>query len=75
MRNLTIALDSAFPVNEDDTRVGEVGLTKREYMATACLAGMLANQHIPKTSIDAAIAASVKFADALIIELNKSINE
>lgn len=54
--------------NQTPHQVG--GLTKREYMATIALAGLLAN-----TSNRAFVApkAAVELADELIVELNKEI--
>ncbi len=45
------------------------GLTKREYFTAAALQGLLANSdHFPHDCV----ARSVKLADQLIIELNKT---
>lgn len=46
------------------------GITTREYVATACLQGLLAD-HEYNMPCDHTAAAAVRFADALLIELAK----
>ena len=57
--------DSTFP-NKDAYGFLHYGLTKREYMATQIMSGLL-NKHDTNTAVQIAIGA----VDKLLIELNK----
>lgn len=59
--------DSAIP---GPTHAGQRGLTKREYIATQALAGLIANERVRKDPRAVAIGA-VQLADALLEELAK----
>ena len=57
-----------------DGRLIDAGITKREYIASAALAGMLGNS-TAKWEIEATIEDAVKFADALLAELAKEVSK
>lgn len=59
--------DSAFP-NKDAYGFLHYGLTKREYMATQLMVGLLSHGHDTRTAIE----YSVEAVDLLLIELNKN---
>lgn len=61
--------DNAFPWEARDQAFMENGLTKREYMATHILTGLLANAD--NTNYELHASRAVKAADALIEELSK----
>lgn len=65
--NETYPHAQAFPSDRED---GFLGLTKREYIAIACLQGLLANSAHTNTTSDSCEIA-VMYADTLIRELNK----
>ena len=48
------------------------GLTKREYFAAMALQGVLANKSAHERTIEMITKSSVRLADALIEELNKT---
>lgn len=53
-------------------KIYEAGLSKREYLAAMAMQGILANSEIAKNNRNLNIEeAALKFADSLIIELNK----
>lgn len=54
---------------DDGSFVGEYGLTKREYFAAVALGSLLRN---PRIRVAATPSFSVRLADQLISELNKS---
>ena len=59
--------DSAFP-NKDAYGFFHYGLTKREYMATQLMSGLLSHGHDTRTAVE----YSVKAVDLLLVELNKN---
>lgn len=59
--------DSAFP-NKDAYGFLHYGLTKREYMATQLMVGLLSHGHDTRTAVE----YSVEAVDLLLIELNKN---
>ena len=62
--------NAVFPIVIDET-YGQ-GLTKREYFTAMAMQGILANPEITKNYKDLNIEeAAIKFADALLTELNK----
>lgn len=64
----------AFPIVDSlESRLVALGLTKREYIATACMQGLLANSLWMETTDEDTntAAAAVEYADRLIKELNK----
>jgi hypothetical protein len=61
--------DPAFAAEHTQGGNGHSGLTKREYIATACLAALLGKAMYDANSPTAANAA-VKFADHLLEALN-----
>lgn len=65
--------DGAFPPAHDP-KSHPFGLTKREYFAALAMQGLLADENNLST-IQSAAAYAVKFADALIAELNKEAAE
>ncbi len=54
------------------TTPGEVGLTKREYFATATLAALLSNTKLTdkRTEPEVDIEAAIEYADLLVTALN-----
>ncbi len=68
--NLESAKDNgnkfAFPI--DESFPTHNGLTKREYMATQLMPGLLSHGHDTRTAVE----YSVKAVDLLLIELNKN---
>jgi hypothetical protein len=69
--NMTKINAPAFPRNYDSN--GHNGLTKREYFATLCLQGLLANSVLTQGYSPAKRTAeeAVTYADALIEALNQ----
>ena len=69
--NLEAAKDNgnalAFPT-KDAFGIYHNGMTKREYMATQLVAGLLSHGHDTRTAVE----YSVKAVDLLLIELNKN---
>jgi hypothetical protein len=68
--NLEAALENgdalAFPfISKYET---QEGLTKREYMATQLMSGLLSHGHDTRTALE----YSVKSVDLLLVELNKN---
>lgn len=57
----------AFPSN------GNHGLTRREYIATACLQGMLANSN--EWEPESAVRMALRYADELIKEEDKYLTQ
>lgn len=62
--------DSAFPFEAED-RKGNEGLTKREYFAALAMQALASNTELEYLSGSQIAEDAVKFADALIEELNK----
>jgi hypothetical protein len=62
--------ESAFPIIAEDYII-DGGLTKREYFAAMALQGLLTDNESPNSREEFA-GYAVKFADALIEELNKT---
>ena len=56
----------------DDNIYKSNGLTKREYFAALAMQGALANKSAHERTIEMITESSVKLADALIEELNKT---
>jgi hypothetical protein len=56
------------PMNPVVSNFYHNGLTKREYMATQLMVGLLSNGHDTRTAVE----YSVKAVDLLLIELNKT---
>lgn len=66
--------DWAFPVINPDNTYAQLGLTKREYFAGLAMQGILSNSSHWDDSLKNlqwASKTSVKFADALLKELEK----
>lgn len=62
---------AAFPIQASDAQgafYAEIGLTKREYMATQILAGLMADPRIPRST---GPSFAVEMADALLTALAK----
>lgn len=57
-----------FPMNPVVSNFYHNGLTKREYMATQLMVGLLSYGHDTRTAVE----YSVKAVDLLLIELNKT---
>lgn len=75
MQPLTLPDHLAFPVadSKGETNLDAAGLTKREYMATKILAGLVANSGLLNNrDCDAATAvkAAIAITDLMIQELN-----
>ena len=74
MKN-TVKTDGNSPIGviNDETTIGQSGLTKRELFASRALQGMYSNHHIVDTFGCGQVMAeeAVKIADALIEALNK----
>ena len=75
MKRLENENSPAFPINEEETdRIDDgigiyTGLTKREYIATQAMVGILsADAQIPRQN---AVTSAVMRADALLKELEK----
>ena len=63
-----------FPVTKDIYSADSIALTKREYIATKAMQGILANYNCEPTQenhFKNVVEDAVKMADALINELNK----
>ncbi len=69
---MTDGKESAFPIDSDDLKTVETGLTKREYFAAMIIQGLTAKYNL-KAPEDQQILSqmSVELADTLITELNK----
>ena len=68
----TKAKNPAFPLISDEGYVINAGLTKREYFASMAMQSALANKSAHERTIEMITESSVKLADALIKELNKT---
>ncbi len=66
--------DSAWPLPNDSRSLNKKGLTKREYIATAAMQGLLAGLAHGYNEIEIAEDA-VSMADRLIAKLNKPSEE
>ncbi len=64
---------SAFPRNEKNSMAIEYqGLTKREYFAAMAMQGILANENTGLSPNEVVAKESVKLADLLLAELDKT---
>lgn len=64
--------ESAFPTTNPETGIACGGLTKREYFAAVCLQGFISTLTINRDDHAELLSqTSVKYADALIAELER----
>jgi hypothetical protein len=71
MTNKNRGDEPVFPRPCDPGEMFFPGLTKREYFAAKAMQGLLSDPEVCPNSIQALAGACVRYADALILELEK----